>query len=92
MSVLRVRGVGLPEGETIDLYAGVTLIRSPGRAGDPPQWFGRDPELPRAVHAGPWIARPGAFFDGWWAGHPPTPWFPPGIRVPTWTSWTAHSP
>jgi imidazolonepropionase-like amidohydrolase len=45
--------------------AGVTLIRSPGLAGDPPYWFGEDPELPRAFHAGPWIARPGAFFDGW---------------------------
>lgn len=45
--------------------AGVTLIRSPGLAGDPPEWFGADPELPRAFHAGPWIARPGAFFDGW---------------------------
>ena len=121
MTVLRVRGVGLPSGETIDLYAdgdrwttdpvpgaelvaegwilpglvdvhthpgaekpgdpldeevlradlrrhvtsGVTLIRSPGLAGDPPDWFGRDPDVPRAVHAGPWIARHGAFFDGW---------------------------
>ena len=121
MTVLRVRGIGLPGGETIDLYAdgdrwttepvrgaelvaegwvlpglvdvhthpgavrpgdpldeavlrddlrrhvasGVTLIRSPGLAGDPPEWFGRDPDVPRAVHAGPWIARHGAFFDGW---------------------------
>lgn len=45
--------------------AGVTLIRSPGLAGDPPGWFGRDPALPRAVHAGPWIAQAGQFFDGW---------------------------
>jgi imidazolonepropionase-like amidohydrolase len=45
--------------------AGVTMIRSPGLAGDPPDWFGRDPELPRAVHAGPWIAQHGQFFDGW---------------------------
>lgn len=45
--------------------AGVTLIRAPGLAGSPPSWFGVDPELPRAFHAGPWIARPGAFFDGW---------------------------
>ena len=45
--------------------AGVTLIRSPGLAGDPPRWFGEDPELPRATHAGPWIARDGQFFDGW---------------------------
>ncbi|MEV7630086.1 amidohydrolase family protein [Actinoplanes sp. NPDC089786] len=121
MTVLRIRGVGLPDGETIDLYAdgdrwttepapgaelvadgwilpglvdvhthpgaakpgdpldekvlrddlrlqvatGVTLIRSPGLAGEPPEWFGRDPDVPRAVHAGPWLARHGAFFDGW---------------------------
>jgi imidazolonepropionase-like amidohydrolase len=47
------------------LDAGVTLIRSPGLAGEPPAWFGRDPDLPRAVHAGPWIAQHGQFFDGW---------------------------
>jgi hypothetical protein len=41
------------------------MIRSPGLAGDPPAWFGRDPDLPRAVHAGPWIAQHGQFFDGW---------------------------
>jgi len=45
--------------------AGVTMIRSPGLAGDPPAWFGQDPDLPRAVHAGPWIAQYGQFFDGW---------------------------
>ncbi|HEY1917456.1 MAG TPA: amidohydrolase family protein [Streptosporangiaceae bacterium] len=45
--------------------AGVTMIRSPGLPGDPPAWFGQDPELPRAVHAGPWIAQHGQFFDGW---------------------------
>ncbi|HEY2442845.1 MAG TPA: amidohydrolase family protein [Streptosporangiaceae bacterium] len=45
--------------------AGVTMIRSPGLAGDPPDWFGRDPDVPRAVHAGPWIAQAGQFFDGW---------------------------
>ena len=118
---MRVRGIGLPEGEPLDLYAdgdrwttdpvrgaelaaegwilpglvdshthpgveapgeplddavlrsdlenhlqaGVTLIRSPGLAGDPPHWFGNDLDLPRAVHAGPWIAQHGQFFDGW---------------------------
>jgi len=45
--------------------AGVTLIRAPGLAGDPPGWFGRDDDVPRAVHAGPWIAQHGQFFDGW---------------------------
>jgi imidazolonepropionase-like amidohydrolase len=121
MPVLRVRGVALPGGETVDLYAdggrwttepvpgaelvaegwllpglvdahthpgaeapgkpmdeavlrqdlrehvaaGVTMIRAPGLAADPPDWFGNDDELPRAVHAGPWIAQHGQFFDGW---------------------------
>ncbi|GIF51150.1 imidazolonepropionase-like amidohydrolase [Asanoa ferruginea] len=45
--------------------SGVTLIRSPGLAGNPPDWFGVDPDLPRAVHAGPWFAQQGQFFDGW---------------------------
>jgi len=121
MTVLRVRGYALPDGEAVDLYAdgdrwtddpvpgaelaaegwvlpglvdahthpgahdqgkpldeavlrddlrahvaaGVTMIRSPGLAGDPPEWFGRDEDVPRAVHAGPWIAQHGQFFDGW---------------------------
>ncbi len=121
MSVLRVRGFRLPDGEPADLFAdgdrwtdepvaaaelvaegwllpglvdahthpgaqrpgqpldeqllrddlheqvaaGVTLIRSPGLAGDPPAWFGHDSDVPRAVHAGPWIAQHGQFFDGW---------------------------
>jgi imidazolonepropionase-like amidohydrolase len=45
--------------------AGVTMIRSPGLAGDPPGWFGADEDVPRAVHAGPWIAQHGQFLDGW---------------------------
>ena len=49
--------------------AGVALIRSPGLAGDPPPWFGTDPDVPRASHAGPWIAQHGQFFEGW--GHRP---------------------
>jgi hypothetical protein len=49
------------------LAAGVTMIRAPGLAVDPPAWFGRDGDVPRAVHAGPWIAQHGQFFDGWGA-------------------------
>jgi imidazolonepropionase-like amidohydrolase len=45
--------------------AAVTMIRSPGLAGDPPSWFGHDDDVPRAVHAGRWIAQHGQFFDGW---------------------------
>jgi imidazolonepropionase-like amidohydrolase len=45
--------------------AGVTLIRSPGLPGEPPPWFGEDPDVPRARHAGPWLAQHGQFFDGW---------------------------
>ncbi|MFY1692562.1 amidohydrolase family protein [Plantactinospora sp. WMMB782] len=44
---------------------GVTLVRAPGLAAEPPSWFGTDPELPRAFHAGPWIAQPGQFFPDW---------------------------
>jgi imidazolonepropionase-like amidohydrolase len=55
--------------------AGVTLIRSPGLAGEPPPWFGEDPDVPRARHAGPWLAQHGQFFDGWGrrAGHDELP-------------------
>jgi hypothetical protein len=53
--------------EDLSLHAraGVTLVRCPGLAGEPPEWFGSLPDLPRAVHAGPWLTRPGQFFDGW---------------------------
>lgn len=127
VAVLRVRGIALPDGEPIDLYAdgdrwtadpvrgaelvaegwlvpglvdahthpgaeapgqaldpavlqedlrahlaaGVTLIRAPGLAGDPPEWFGVADDSPRAVHAGPWIAQAGQFFEGW--GRRPAP-------------------
>jgi imidazolonepropionase-like amidohydrolase len=47
------------------VHAGVTAIRSPGLPGDPPPWFGADPDVPRAFHAGPWIAQAGQFFEGW---------------------------
>jgi imidazolonepropionase-like amidohydrolase len=53
------------------LAAGVTLIRAPGIAGEPPDWFGRDDDSPRAVHAGTWIAQAGQFIDGW--GRRPEP-------------------
>jgi imidazolonepropionase-like amidohydrolase len=46
------------------LRAGVTAIRSPGLAADPPAWFGTDPDLPRAWHAGRWLAPEGGFFEG----------------------------
>ncbi|WP_436532908.1 amidohydrolase family protein [Actinoplanes sp. HUAS TT8] len=127
MSVLRIRGFALPEGEPVDLYAdgdrwtsdpvpgaelvaegwilpglvdahthpgaeapgdplddgilrsdlrahlesGVTLIRSPGLADDPPDWFGHGDQSPRAFHAGPWIAQHGQFMPGW--GRRPDP-------------------
>ena len=51
------------------VHAGVTAIRSPGLAGEPPPWFGADPDVPRAWHAGPWLAQAGQFFEGW--GHRP---------------------
>ncbi|MDQ1655849.1 MAG: hypothetical protein QOD41_932 [Cryptosporangiaceae bacterium] len=53
------------------LAAGVALIRAPGLAGEPPGWFGHGDDSPRAVHAGPWIAQQGQFFDGW--GRRPEP-------------------
>ena len=49
----------------LHVSAGVTLIRSPGLAADPPPWCGQDAGSPRAVHAGRWIAQPGQFFAGW---------------------------
>jgi len=65
-------GAGKPLDESVlrddlraHVAAGVTMIRSPGLAGDPPAWFGQDDDVPRAVHAGPWIAQHGQFFDGW---------------------------
>jgi hypothetical protein len=39
------------------------MICSPGLADEPPAWFGLDDDVPCAVHAGPWIARHGQFFD-----------------------------
>ncbi|HEX7745440.1 MAG TPA: amidohydrolase family protein [Micromonosporaceae bacterium] len=47
------------------LAAGVTLIRAPGLAGEPPDWFGSDEASPRAIHAGAWLAQQGQFFDSW---------------------------
>ena len=48
-----------------DIDHGVIAIRSPGLAGTPPDWFGKDLELPIAFHAGPWLAKPGQFITGW---------------------------
>ena len=45
--------------------AGVTLVRSPGLAGEPPAWFGRDEDVPRGMHAGPWIAQHGRSAGAW---------------------------
>lgn len=61
------------------LAAGVTMLRAPGLAGDPPAWFGVDTELPRAVHAGPWIAQHGQFIDG--MGRRAQPEYMPGIAA-----------
>lgn len=55
----------LREDLTAHARAGVTLVRAPGLAGRPPEWFGRDEALPRAVHAGPWLAQAGQFMAGW---------------------------
>lgn len=60
----------LREDLTAHVRAGVTLVRAPGLAGRPPVWFGRDEALPRAVHAGPWLAQAGQFMAGW--GERPT--------------------
>lgn len=53
------------------LESGVTLIRAPGLAGEPPEWFGQEDGSPRAVHAGPWLAQFGQFMPGW--GRRPEP-------------------
>jgi imidazolonepropionase-like amidohydrolase len=47
------------------LSAGVTLIRVPGSADRLPSWFGAEPDQPRVVSAGHWLALPGMFYDGW---------------------------
>jgi hypothetical protein len=44
-------------GRQVDV--GVLAVRSPGLAGEPPSWFGVEPELPYSCHTGPWLARPG---------------------------------
>jgi imidazolonepropionase-like amidohydrolase len=55
----------LREDLRLHVQAGVTVIRSPGIAGEPPEWFGQQPDLPRAWHAGRWIAQLDRYFDGW---------------------------
>jgi imidazolonepropionase-like amidohydrolase len=47
------------------LSAGVTLLRVPGSAERLPTWFGAEPDQPRVVSAGRWLALPGMFYEGW---------------------------
>lgn len=47
------------------LPTGVTLVRVPGSAGRLPRWFGAEPDQPRVVSAGRWLAVPGMFYEGW---------------------------
>ncbi|MEU4242059.1 amidohydrolase family protein [Actinoplanes sp. NPDC026619] len=61
------------------LDSGVTLIRSPGLADDPPDWFGQSDDSPRAFHAGPWIAQHGQFMPGW--GRRPDPADMPAVAA-----------
>lgn len=69
----------LREDLTAHARAGVTLLRAPGLAGSPPGWFGRGEALPRAVHAGPWLAQAGQFLAGW--GERPTLADLPGVAA-----------
>lgn len=58
--------VGLLRSQLVQhVDAGVTLIRAPGLPGEPPDWFGTDPQLPRVRHAGPWLAQHDQFYEGW---------------------------
>jgi imidazolonepropionase-like amidohydrolase len=45
--------------------AGVLLIRTPGTAARIPDRLRDDPDLPRVMSAGPWLATPGRFFPGY---------------------------
>jgi imidazolonepropionase-like amidohydrolase len=55
----------LREDLSLHIQAGVTAIRSPGLAGDPPEWFGQDPGLPRSWYSGRWLAQIDRYYDGW---------------------------
>lgn len=52
------------------LAAGVTLVRVPGSADRLPDWFGTEPDQPRVIRGGRWLAAPGMFYEGW-ARHVP---------------------
>ena len=45
--------------------AGVLLLRTPGSVERMPGWVEQDPELPRVMSAGRWLATPGHFFAGY---------------------------
>jgi imidazolonepropionase-like amidohydrolase len=47
------------------LAAGIALVRVPGSADRLPNWFGAEPDQPRVVSAGRWLALPGMFYEGW---------------------------
>jgi imidazolonepropionase-like amidohydrolase len=47
------------------VWAGATLVRAPGSANRLPAWFGTEPQQPRVISAGRWLAPPGMFYDGW---------------------------
>ncbi|ONI86982.1 amidohydrolase [Actinosynnema sp. ALI-1.44] len=44
--------------------AGVLLVRTPGSQARIPQWVHEDPDLPRVLSGGRWLATPNRFFPG----------------------------
>lgn len=48
---------------TADVDAGITLLRTPGMVGQVPRWFRDDPQMPRIIAAGAWLASGDRFFD-----------------------------
>lgn len=41
---------------TADVDAGITLLRTPGMVGLVPRWYRDDPQMPRIIAAGAWLA------------------------------------